>query len=262
MRAVKLIVLFLLLLNTSQALAGEIIVRGFYYGRNLYIRNPYLPQTKSFCIKQIYVNGKLIHNEVNLSAIELDLSMLRINDRVVVRIIFEDGCQPEIANIHVIRNENQFNFNQVELSSNELNWSTQSEGKEGFFVINRQRFGQWILVDTVKAKGSFDLNQYNLAVTQYPGQNEYMLYYFAEKDAPPIEHGPVIYESDEDPVVLYPDWDVGVIGFSKIVEYQILDQNGKTVAKGKGVNVNVRRLPRGLYFMYVENQVEELVKPK
>lgn len=252
-----------LFLSAATAFGGEIIVRGFYYGRNLYVRNPYLPEKKAFCVKQVFLNGRQVMGEINVSAFELDLSSLKLNDRVVVRFVFNDDCQPEITNLHVIKNENQFGFNNIEVLSNSLSWSTQSENKEGFYTLERARFGQWILLDTIKGKGSFDLNQYSVSVKQYPGVNEFKLHYFPDKnEIIPISSDLIIYESDEEPVLLYMDMDNGRVSFSKVAEYVLLNNEGRTVLKGEGVHLNMQRLPRGLYVLYIENRVEEIIKPR
>lgn len=254
---VLFIVLFLCTL-AGEVIGGEIIVRGFYYGRNLYVRNPYSVEQGEFCVKQVWVNGKLSRQPIKASAFEVDMAHLSLNQRVVVRLVFGDWCQPEITNIHVIRDDSKFGIKQVTADDNFFSWASQAERENSYYILERYRKGNWLLVDTIEAKGSFDVNQYSISVKHFPGDNKYRLSYYNQQNTEAFAYETIDYFSDEDPVELFVEDDGSRVGFSKIVAYELKNRKGEIVAKGEGVAVILRNLPRGIYTLYVENIEEEI----
>ena len=73
----------MLLLSISPAMAGELVLSGVYHGSNLYVQNPH-DGNNSFCIKDIYVNGKKHMDAPKASVFTIDLSTLRENTQVKI----------------------------------------------------------------------------------------------------------------------------------------------------------------------------------
>ena len=55
--------------------AEDIVLKGIYQGKNLYVMNPFAADGNGFCITGVTVNGIATSDNVNSSAFEIDLSV-------------------------------------------------------------------------------------------------------------------------------------------------------------------------------------------
>ena len=81
-----------------------ILLKGNYYGNNIYVQNPFSSSGIGFCIDKISVNGDISTAEVSSSAVEVDLSNFNLeeNAEVEIRIYHQEGCLPKILNPHAL----------------------------------------------------------------------------------------------------------------------------------------------------------------
>lgn len=79
----------------------EMLIKGSYKGKNVYLQNPHDGTTK-YCIQEVYVNNRKM-DVPQSSAIEVNLSHLKLADEVTIRVIHFDECSPKLINPQAIR---------------------------------------------------------------------------------------------------------------------------------------------------------------
>jgi hypothetical protein len=93
----KILSTFLFAALIQISFAGEIIVEGTYQGKNIFISNPFR-EDGSFCIISILINGKLITDRPQSSALEINIAAMgfKIGDALKLVIVHQDDCKPTI----------------------------------------------------------------------------------------------------------------------------------------------------------------------
>ena len=87
-----------------QEQGNMIVLSGKYYGKNLYVQNPFAPEGIGFCIYRIKVNGDDMHTDVNSASFEIPFAMwnLELGDDVWVEIHHKPDCLPKVLNPEVL----------------------------------------------------------------------------------------------------------------------------------------------------------------
>ena len=90
--------------------AGEITLKGNYYGFNLYVLNPSVGE--SFCVKEVYVNNKLTKDEIRSNSFEIDFSQLdlKVGDAITIIIRHSDDCTPKVINPNALTANTSFSY--------------------------------------------------------------------------------------------------------------------------------------------------------
>ncbi|MFQ3214032.1 MAG: hypothetical protein ACJAT1_001134 [Marivirga sp.] len=252
-RILKVFFFLFLLCSSSLSVAKDTYIRGFYHGQNVFIRNMYLEGQKFFCIQAIYVNGKIQAEKPDISAVEIDLTHLSLNDRVVLRIVHQEKCTPQLINPEVIQDDLSFSWVKFYVNDHELLWVTSFEDKNGYYIAEKEIGNVWEPLDTVKTKGNIFINQHSIEVKHIPGNNLYRLVYFHPQDEPSIS-GSFKFFSDKREVSHAIDKDNWTIEFTEEVSFQLLNANGRLIKRGKGESYDIQRLPRGTYILKYENE--------
>jgi hypothetical protein len=93
----KILLIGFILLQISLAKAGEIVIDGTFDGKNIFVSNPFM-EDGTFCTISIYVNGKIITDNPNSSAYEINLIEMgfKIGDSIKVVIQHHENCIPKI----------------------------------------------------------------------------------------------------------------------------------------------------------------------
>lgn len=87
--------------GTGQA---ELLLRGYYEGKNLLVRNPSVPGMTGSCITQLAVNGSPVAwREEGVISVELQAFKLQLSDPVTVRITHQAACVPKVLNPEALR---------------------------------------------------------------------------------------------------------------------------------------------------------------
>ena len=251
-----------LLFAAQSVLAGEIQLSGVYQGRNLFVRNPYIPEQKTFCITQIFVNDVPLSNLPRTSAIQIELSHLQLGNSVEVRIVHLDGCTPLVVNPEVIRAARDFEFLFVQVDDNSINWITTGETPEGLFEIEKLKWVGWVKMKEIASKGQFDNNQYSIEASHYTGDNSYRLIYKNGKGQS-FESEEVSFYSLLEPVIMYPgdkvyEW----ISLSRDTDWEIYNDYDSLQLKGFGSEINVNGLDYGDYYIILEDEPLKFTRPK
>lgn len=257
------LLLYILLVIANADFSAEIVLKGNYKGKDIFIRNPFNPQTNGFCVHQIFVNDRLVLEKPELSAIRVELSHLNPGDLVVIKILHNDGCKPVIVNPQVLQGEAGFKFLSTTTDNNSIHWITDGETGEGKFMVEQEikvkKELVWEVLKEVQAKGGIRRNQYAVAPNHFPGENNYRIRY-EPVEADPVYSVEIKYTSTKDPVTFYPNPVATHLNLSYAVEYVITDRYERVVKKGTGDIINVQELRPGEYFLLVQNRTEKFVK--
>lgn len=243
-------------------MAGEITLKGVYLGKNIFVRNPYLSESKTFCITNIYVNGSELYNLPKSSAIQIDLKGFSFKDPVEIRVVHKDNCLPVFINPNAITNNRGFDFLFTQIDDNSINWITAGESPGGYFIIEKEKWTGWQRVDSVVCKGQIDNNQYSLEAHHYSGDNTYRVVFHNAIEEISISEEMIFY-SLLNPITLYPtDKVIDLISLSRPTDYEIYDEYNKLVMKGFGEEIIVDALPYAEYTIIIENEPITFDKPK
>ena len=259
MRATSFIFFTFLLLVFNQLQAGEVQLSGVYKGKNLYVQNPFSGNMKDFCTQEVYVNGVKSLTNPQSSAYEIDLSHLKLNDPVNVKIVHKDDCKPKILNPVVIRSLGNFHFVSVISDEYSLSWSTRGEAEGGKHFIEHFVKGSWVTLKEIPGKASNSITNYKENIKHHSGNNKYRIKYLSMS-------GKVYYSkeieftSDVDPITFYPKRVSDKITLSRPAVYEIMDAYGNVIHQGKGKIIDASGLKTGFYYLNINNQTEKFLK--
>ena len=90
--------------ETPKAKVEGNTLTGIYHDKNVFIQNPSNPNGIGYCVNEVYVNGKTVSDEINSSAIEIDLKGvgLKEGDTVKIELKTTEGCTPKFLNPEVL----------------------------------------------------------------------------------------------------------------------------------------------------------------
>lgn len=253
---VRIIAIFLCLLG-FQAAAGELVLSGVYKGQNLYIQNPL--DGSEFCIKEIFINEVPVKEIPASTAFDLNLSFLKENREVTVRIVHGDNCRPRILNPNAIRPENDFQFSDFKVEGDRIIWTARGEKKYSKYNILKLEFNNWVVEQIVDCKAKPGTSIYEILIMHTSGVNKYKIKYIDVTGK--ISQTPEInYTSTLAPATFTPKRVSSFITFSREVKYDILDAYGKVVKSGTGMKVDCSDLNLGVYYITFDNQTDKFLK--
>jgi hypothetical protein len=151
----------LVLLVSLQSNAAIFVISGIYQGKNLFIQNPSIGDGSQFCTNDVYVNDTKVMSNITQGAFEVDLTHIRINSQVTIKITHKDGCKPRLLNPQVIKPSSLFHFNSFQVDKEHFIWATRGEKPRGKYVLEYYSNDKWVLIKEIPAKGSVILNNYD-----------------------------------------------------------------------------------------------------
>ena len=248
-------IFFLFIIFSFQVKAEDSYFRGFYHGENVFVRNPYLGQSSGFCIEAIYLNGKLVVESPNVSAYEINMEMLELDTRVVIRIIHHKDCQPELTNPEVIEADLTFSWLKVYVDENQIIWITTKEAKDGFYIVENDTDDGWMSIDTLDTKGGIFINQYSVELDHIKGDNLYRIQYHDPKMDVQYSESFNFYSDKEEisHAINEDDW---IIEFTQEVSFLLYNNQSRIIKRGKDVSLNIQKLPKGRYMIKYDGKEE------
>lgn len=258
----RLIVIILIVAQVPELYGQQLMLEGIYRGKNVFLQNPFITSTNSYCIKSISVNGKVITSNPKSSAVQINLEYLKLDDAVLIEIAHNASCEPKVLNAYVLKKNAGFRFIQTTVDNASVSWITggESPGK-GKFHLEKLKIDGWEVIKNVPAKGNLDNNQYSLAVAHYSGENEFRINYQLEGQEFLSEE--FSYYSAEDPVSYFPIDEVEtLLSLSRVTDYKIKTLDGNLLMQGIAMDINVEGLPYGEYILVIENREEVFYKPE
>lgn len=248
----KALLLFLLLATAwGAAVAADIVVKGVFQGKNLYVSNPAGPGGAG-CIKSVTINGQAYGGDITGSAFEIDLALagVTVGDAVSVVISHHDGCSPKILNRNVLMPKSTYEVKSIKynMKTRLLEWTTVNESGPLPYYVEQFRWNKWVTVGEVPGTGSRELNSYEfqpelhsgvvkLRVRQrdFTNQNK-VSREVAFRTALPALTATVSKQGD-------------AVTFSGETQYEIFNSMGAKVLNGRGARADIRSLPAGEYFL-------------
>jgi len=257
-RFITHLVFLLFILYNTAAFAGELVLSGVYHGSNLYVQNPH-DGNNSFCIKDIYVNGKKHMDAPQASVFTIDLSGLRENTQVKIEIYHTDGCEPKIINPNAIRVKDEFQFIFLELDDHQVHWKAKGEKKLGKYFIEKFEHNNWIIERAIDGRGDHNANEYRKPIDHHAGENKYRLKYL-EISGKTYYSEVITYFSNREKITFAPKKVNTSLTFSRTTDYEIRDAFGQKVLSGRASEVDCKSLKTGVYYISFDNRTEKFFK--
>lgn len=240
--------------------AAELALSGFYQGKNLFVQNPLTADRQGFCTQEVYLNGQKVMSGIKSSAYEIDLSVLKINDAVQVRIVHREGCIPKILNPQVLRSTTvAFQFLSFTVDQEAVRWSTSGEQPNILYFVEQFTSNNWLAVKTVYSKNTTNSGTYSVAPVHNVGLNKYRVK--AQDQAGAVFYTrEVNFSSTQETVTFYPRSVTDKIVLSREVPYQVLNVKQRTIKRGKGKEIALQELQTGVYYLLIDNRTEKFFK--
>lgn len=242
--------------------AGVLTIDGTYQGENIYVQNPFVPGTDSFCIRKVVVNGKELPKEViSSSAFEIDLSAMNLRKGQYVEIVIHhsNACYPRVLNPEALIAKSTFELVSFSADEEYIYWTTRNETSEEPFYVEQFRNNKWVVVAKVKGQGAGGYANYKVTAPHHSGLNRYRL---KQRDlGGRWRYSEILeYKSSKEPVTFYPKRASDKLYLSAEAEYEIYDAFGYLVKEGRGKEIDISDLAPGVYYINVDNRTEKFVK--
>lgn len=256
----KLIILSILITLTTFRVFSEntIELEGIYQGENLFVMNPFSSTGVGFCIYEVTVNGEVTTDEINSSAFEIDLSILDLNQGDLVKIVIKhkEGCTPKILNPEVLNPRSTFITESISIAKDgTLKWTTTGERGVLTYIVEQYKWNKWIKIGTVEGKGTSTLNSYTYQVSFTSGENKFRVKQIDYTKKARYSDEATFSSLLEEVTFLPGDGKKAAekITFSSSTSYEIYDYYGRLKLKGEGINVDIKSLENGSYFLNYDN---------
>ena len=251
-----------LLFSSFHLMAGELVLEGTYFGKNVYVQNPG-DENGGFCTKKVIVNGKEVPFN-NTGAFEIDLKGMdfKLGDSLKIVLVHSDNCKPKVI-FDNSKPKSTFEIVNMEVStSGLLKWTTKGEISKFPFVVEQFRWNKWIKVGEVFGKGGGVVNSYEFQVPPHSGENKVRVKQVDFTVKANISK-PVMFSSTVEGVVML-DGGKGAkkILFSGETMYELWDGKANLVRRGSGSFMDVAELKQGIYYLNYDNKSVEIVLKK
>jgi len=242
--------------------SGEIVLKGVYQGKNIYVMNPFASSGVGFCVYEVTVNGQLTTDEINSSAFEIDLTIFQFSkgDKLIIIIKHKDGCLPKVINPEVLKPQSTYKASLMKISrEGALTWTSTGESGSLPFIIEQFRWNKWVKVGSVEGKGTSSPNNYSYKVSPHSGNNRFRIKQidFTRK---PRYSSEIRHRSMSLPITFEPKKPTTEIVFSSETMYEIYDYFGNLVDKGTSTRIDISRLAKGDYFLNYGTKTETFKK--
>jgi len=257
-----LVVIFLILITHSIFASSEIVLKGVYQGKNIYVMNPFASSGVGFCVFEVTVNGRLSTDEINSSAFEVDLTVFQFTkgDKVVIIIKHKDDCVPKVINPEVLKPQSTFEANLLKIDkASNLVWTATLESGSLPFIVEQFRWNKWVKVAEIEGKGTAGSNEYTVKVPTHSGNNRFRIKQI-DYTRKPRYSKELRYRSMDPPVTFSPPKPEKEIVFSRETMYEIYDYFGNLVDKGIATKVDISNLAKGDYFLNYDIATETIKK--
>jgi len=257
-----LLFLFVVFFCALHGFCGTIIVEGFYQGKNVFVQNPFSSNGIGFCATDVLVNDIRTTDELQSSTFEIDLSVFKLKqgDRVTIKIKHKDDCVPKILNPEALKPKSTFEITTSKAEDNgSLLWTTRNEGAPIPFFVEQFKWNKWVAVGEVAGKGGAAEKNYSIKADYHSGINRFRI---GQVDLKGNRIAPkeITYKSLVKPVSFSPEKPSKELQFSAETCYEIYNEFGKLMIKGKASKVDVTSYKKGPYYLNFDNQTKPFYK--
>ena len=233
----------------------ELVLKGISKGENLYIQNPASVDLADFCVNEIELNGQVIHQHPQVSALEVTLDELPLESEIYIRIRHKNGCKPFVLNQEAIQIPLVFQFIYFIEEAKELRWQTVGQQSDGRFIVQRLIGDEWEALADMPAVGE----NYRYAPTYEKGYNTFRIQY---QRLDKQHYSQTIAAFHKLETITFSPAHVfkGQITFSQNTYYELLNARHEVILKGETKVLPTRRLPPGEYYLVLEGVLHPIVK--
>ena len=235
----------------------ETNLAGVFQGETLFIQNPFIKESMSFCIREIRINEKPVAINYDLSAIKLDFTGYDPFTPVKIKVIHSDTiCRPVIVNPEAVLFHTNFRFSSIQLTDSALVWSTKGEKGRGSFEVEKLSNGFWDRQDLQEGSGQYEGATYTYFPSMGEGANKYRVKYTFPRGSriAYLYSQELELEYYPEKVEFSPKSAKTHLYLSRVSRYEIYDQGSNLVLKGQGKEVDVRVLRKGRYVIYFDGR--------
>lgn len=259
---------FLLAINLLlpfSSFSGEMVLKGVYQGKNLYIINPLLDDNQNYCVFEVKINGKEYNDIINSSTFGIFLENLgfKYGQEFNILIKHHDNCYPKLVNSEVLKPISTFQIVDFSLGSNNiLTFTTENESAKLTFYVEEYRWGKWNEIKKVPGEGGPQSQVYSLKVYPFTGENKFRIYQMDEKYKKFYSNEMVFnLEREKIKIISNVNKVKKEIEFSEVTRYSIVDDYGAELISGHGKTIDTNELNKGSYFLNYDNEYV-LIKKK
>jgi hypothetical protein len=236
----------------------QMVFRGIYQGKDLFIMNPMLNDGVDYCVKEVTINDVVFNDVLNTSAFRISPSIagLDYGEAYEVVIKHEATCTPTLVNPAVLKPLSSFEVIEYDLGfGDQLRFTTDKECGKLTFYLEEYRWGRWVQTGEVKGNGGPGENTYSIKVYPFAGKNMFRLY----------QEDHLLRRKYSDELTIdYIKNNVEIltnlkrvrkeIEFSEETRFIIVNEFGEEMKNGSGKLIDVSDLPKGTYYLNFENE--------
>lgn len=248
----KIISLLLVFFSSAFSLFSQeakIELNGSYQGYNIYVQNPFPPcgpVDTCPCVYKVLVNGIQTKDDIMAPAFQIDLSHynFKIGDSLTIDIFHTSDCHPKVLSIHHGR-KNVMEISPLTIDANGvLHWKTKNENGLFPFIIESYCWNKWVKLGEVDGKGDSLLNEYSFTILQHSGENVIRI----KQQNKPVSES--ISFTSKIPEIKYEvDKLSKIMNFTEETYYEIYNEDGDLLKKGRERHVNLESLKHGNYYL-------------
>ncbi|MFN3403213.1 MAG: hypothetical protein ACK40G_03900 [Cytophagaceae bacterium] len=228
-----------------------------YQGKNLYFQNPYTEDMKTFCTKEVWVNGKRVLGYQDGSAFEVDLSYFNLDDTVEVIVFQHASCKVKVLGGYP-RGKNPFAYNFFKADEKESRFEISWKSKKPFTAhvyLERFQYNIYTIIDSlinIKPDTVYTFNPKHLS-----GINKCRL-------KTKLSDGQVLYSHVEEFISSRPKIKPVFLGadkritFNASADYEILNTQGEVIMSGTADEISLQPLEAGIYYLLVDNRIYKM----
>lgn len=249
-----------LLVTSNLFSQQDMVVEGNYWGKNIYIFNPYINGHSS--ISKITVNNVVLDSVFNSNSYVVDLSKfaLSIGQPLIVSIQHNPAAEPFISNMDAIAPSKDLSFDSFKHNKkeNNLSWSIKEFEKGKIYDIEQFLWGKWQKVKDIGLADTLTATSY--MPLYHSGLNLFRIKQ-SEKKSKSVAYTKSIKvkQSGKEVYIINPKT-IKILEFSEITMYEIIDVKGKILKTGKGKEINIESFPKGEYWINFDNKTEGFLK--
>lgn len=255
MNRLFILISFLFSLISINNFAGEITLKGNYYGFNLYVTNP--STGDGYCVKEVYVNNMLTRDEIHSNSFEVDFAQLgiKVGEQVTIVIKHSDGCTPKVINPNALTANTSFNYTSFKSDKNgNLSWVIKGTISEEPFIVEQFRWNKWINCGEVSSAEQTGSGQYSFSPNLHTGLNLFRIVH-PDNSGNPIYTKTVKFSNlKAKPVIVESTKVTNKIIFNIETMYEIFDLNGNFILGGVGKEVDINDIEKGKYWLNYDNK--------
>lgn len=241
---------------------GIIILEGKYQQRNIFIAQAIGSEGFGFCAYEIRVNGKIIIDEINSSAFEIDLASYNftLGEDIIIEIKHKSGCAPKVLNPGGLKPKPTFNTVDINIDENQiLKWVTDNETGSLPYIIQQYKWNKWIDIGQVQGTGSIDKSNYAFHVDFTSNLNKFRVIQ-TDQEGKIKKSTAVEIESTKPKLTYTYTKSKQEVIFSNETGFEVHNKYGDLVLKGFSSNVDVSSLIKDDYWLSFDSYTESFTK--